>query len=324
MSVNLNSIYYCAHGAPVLGGQYVNFEHVYELRNLGLRVYILYIPVGEVERFESQIPIILYHKGMRFFDNDIVVIPEASIDLIRSFSSLTCRKMVHCQNPFYIFHSFPEVTAMESMGYREMISCSGYTTSILRKFGYHYPVWTVRPNVSPVFCESDSLKKLQIAFMPRKRERETVFLKGLFKSLYPQFKEVQWVPIFNMSREQCATILRESAVFASFSFTEGLGLPPLEAMASGCIVVGFDGLGGEDYSNQENGFWVKEGDYFGYAHQLAQALKATQTPLWLEALRIESQKTVTRYSPDSFRADLKFAWLNILGDQFDDYLLESN
>ena len=107
MSVNLNSIYYCAHGAPVLGGQYVNFEHVYELRNLGLRVYILYIPVGEVERFESQIPIILYHKGMRFFDNDIVVIPEASIDLIRSFSSLTCRKMVHCQNPFYIFYSFP-------------------------------------------------------------------------------------------------------------------------------------------------------------------------------------------------------------------------
>lgn len=320
----MHTIYYFAHEPPVFGGQHVNVEHVCELRNMGLRAYLLYMPMGEVKRFESPASIMLHQKGMRFFEKDVIVIPEASPSVIRSSSSLPCRKIVHCQNPFYIFHSFPEVTSMESMGYREMISCSGYTTSILRKFGYHHPVWTVRPNVNPVFCESDSLKKLQIAFMPRKRERETVFLKGLFKSLYPQFKEVPWVPIFNMSREQCATVLRESAVFASFSFTEGLGLPPLEAMASGCIAVGFDGLGGEDYSNQENGFWVKEGDYFGYAHQLAQALKAAQTPLWSEELRIESQKTVARYSPDSFRADLKSAWLNILGDQFDDYLLESN
>ena len=37
--------------------------------------------------------------------------------------------------------------------------------------------------------------------------------------------------------------LRESAIFLSFSLREGLPLPPAEAMACGCVVIGFHGFG---------------------------------------------------------------------------------
>jgi len=41
-----------------------------------------------------------------------------------------------------------------------------------------------------------------------------------------------------------ADILRSSRVFLSFSQREGFGLPPLEALACGCAVVGYHGFGG--------------------------------------------------------------------------------
>ena len=36
-----------------------------------------------------------------------------------------------------------------------------------------------------------------------------------------------------LARPACAAVMAESALFASFSYLEGLGLPPQEAMASG-------------------------------------------------------------------------------------------
>jgi glycosyltransferase involved in cell wall biosynthesis len=167
-------------------------------------------------------------------------------------------------------------------------------------------------------------KKLQIAYMPRKRAIESVFLKGLFASLYPEYKEVPWVEIEDMTREACAKTLQESAVFAALGFSEGLGLPPLEAMACGCIVAGFDGLGGCDYTHPENGFWAKEGDYFEYVHQLALALKAASAPRWSHEIRAEAQRTLKRYHAQSFRNSLLTAWKELLGEQYDEYLLGTN
>jgi glycosyltransferase involved in cell wall biosynthesis len=63
--------------------------------------------------------------------------------------------------------------------------------------------------------------------------------------------------------------MAESAVFASFSYLKGLGLPPLEAMASNCLVCGFDGHGGSDFATADNGQWVQEGDHEGFADAVA-------------------------------------------------------
>jgi glycosyltransferase involved in cell wall biosynthesis len=54
--------------------------------------------------------------------------------------------------------------------------------------------------------------------------------------------------------------LSESAIYFSTSLYEGFGLPPIEAMACGCIVVGFHGGGGLEYASSENGYWCEEGD----------------------------------------------------------------
>jgi hypothetical protein len=309
-------IYYCMGGKPSAGGQHVNVEHVVALRAAGWRASLLYMETGQpVQTFETAAPVVRSSQLTLTSEHDVYVIPEPWKQVIEFFAQRPGTRIIHCQNPFYVFHGFKDIQSIRAMGYRQMLSCSGYTTSQLRQFGYEDPIHTVRPAVDPVFTHRNQPRQLQIAYMPRKREIETVFVQGLFRSLYPEWKEVPWVPIKDMTRAQCAEVLNASAVFASFSFIEGLGLPPLEAMACGCIVAGFDGLGGADYANPSNGFWAKEGDHASFAQQLALALRASQNPAWRHDLMQAQKSTLSHYNMSSFRQSTHEAWSLIVKDR---------
>jgi len=322
----LKTIYYCTSGPAVAGGQHVNAEHVAELREAGLRAYLLHIPSNsESEPFQSIAPVLQISQIQKFLEDDVVVVPESWRDVLRYFSSKKVRKIIHCQNPFYLFHSFESIHALVRHGYREVISCSGFTTQMIRQFGYEGTIYTIRPSISESFFANQSKpRKLQIAYMPRKRAVESEFIKGLFRSHYPQLNKISWVPIENKSRLECAAILQESSIFAAFGHIEGLGLPPLEAMASGCIVVGLHGLGGAEYANPKNGFWVEEGDYFGFARQLSTAVEAAKNPSWSLSIIEESIGSIEPYRRASFKTTLVKTWRELLGDAYDDYSIDTN
>lgn len=306
------TIYYPMAGPPSAGGQHVNVAHVRALAEAGFDAKLLYIPSGaQAQEFEVDAPLVRISDGMRFSDQDIVVLPEPWRGPIEAFGRTPAQKLIHCQNPFYLFHGFDDIGAIAAQGYRQMLTCSEYTSKMVRQYGYAGDIFTVRPAISPEFSPGTQEAALQIAYMPRKRAVETVFLQGLFKSLYPQFASIPWVKIDGMSRAQCADLLRGSAVFASFSWFEGLGLPPLEAMACGSIVVGLHGFGGLDYATPENGYWSDEGDYFGFASQLASVLADIQGGTH-EVVRQAGFETAARYSEDAFRRALLAAWGAIL------------
>src|SRR5690606_11273872 len=57
-------------------------------------------------------------------------------------------------------------------------------------------------------------------------------------------------------------------VFLSLSHREGLGLPPLEALACGCLVVGFTGYAGVEYFNSPAAVAVEDGDVGALAREV--------------------------------------------------------
>ena len=124
------------------------------------------------------------------------------------------------------------MAGLMAQGYEHILTCSDYTSTLLRQFGWTGPVRTVVPQIDPMFkprAADDGKQPLRIAVMPRKRPVEAMFMQGLFRARYLQWAQVPWLSIHEMSRTQCAEVLQQSAVFASFSHLEGLGLPPLEA-----------------------------------------------------------------------------------------------
>lgn len=122
-----------------------------------------------------------------------------------------------------------------------------------------------------------------------------------------------------MSRLQVAQVLAESQVFASLSHFEGLGLPPLEAMAVGCLVSGWTGHGGSEYATPENGRWVPEGDLEAFVHALAADVQADASVV--QTRRAAGQATAARFDMAQFEADLSAAWHHVLGDEASLYRL---
>ncbi len=108
--------------------------------------------------------------------------------------------------------------------------------------------------------------------MPRKTPGELDFIMNLFYTLFKQYKHVPWIRIDNMNEAKVAEILSESAIFLSTSIYEGFGLPPIEAMACGCVVVGFHGDGGLEYASSDNAFWCEEGNLVECARTLGQVI----------------------------------------------------
>lgn len=66
------------------------------------------------------------------------------------------------------------------------------------------------------------------------------------RTSFPSFT-IETISTFRHPQSNIHRKMAESKFLLSFSTQEGFGLMPLEAMSRGCVVMGFDGVGGRDF-----------------------------------------------------------------------------
>ena len=115
-----------------------------------------------------------------------------------------------------------------------------------------------------VFSPGDTWRDHALAYMPRRRSDEVGELPRILAS---RGRSPDWLlrPLEGLDHRGVADALHASPVFLNFPIREGFPLPPLEAMACGCIVIGYTGRGGDEYLLPDCSFPVPEGDSIEYA-----------------------------------------------------------
>jgi glycosyltransferase involved in cell wall biosynthesis len=88
-------------------------------------------------------------------------------------------------------------------------------------------------------------KQTIITFMPRKLGHHAKQVCFFLAQYLPQGWSM--MPIIDKNEQEVAAMLTTSSIFLSFSELEGLALPPLEAAASGNVVVGYTGEAAKEY-----------------------------------------------------------------------------
>jgi hypothetical protein len=262
--------------------------------------------------FNSTAPIV----GQGIFSataDHLYVLPEDQPRILSDFAKLPQRKIIYSQNHFYGALGIAAAASYADYGVTDIL-CSSKT--IYNHCRLRHPAlraFIVPCAVDPGQFKPTALKHDIIAYMPRKRAIEAAYIRDMFRFTYPQHKNWQWQEIANVGESEAAGMMGQARVFLSLSRLEGLGLTPLEAMASGCIVAGFTGIGGREYATPENGFWANEDDFPACIAALAQAVtQAHATGAAQEAYIAACQKTLSSYTPQAFEQGVKHAWDAIL------------
>lgn len=258
----------------VSGGIKVCFQHVEMLNALGFRAFV-YSPDGYPTWFDTSVPL-FDPQGRGFDKNHIAVFPEtinqpSFLDIVRVADG-AAMKILFCQNQYYGMNDALVDGSLERLGFNHMITVGHIAARMLRT--------VIRPaslDVVPPFIDQTRFqprrKELRIATVPRKLRSVYQYLRRIFATKHPDLSNVVWDVVENASESAVAETFGRAAVFLSLCRLECCPLTPLEAMASGCSVVGFHGYGGLEYATPENGIWLPNDYLEETADALAQSVR---------------------------------------------------
>ncbi|NQW10020.1 MAG: glycosyltransferase family 4 protein [Alphaproteobacteria bacterium] len=299
--------YLSKHFGHPLGGVRIAYHHVAVLNRHGFDAAMLLVDGMKDNFFDTNVPVARLSPEHVIRPTDIYVIPEPWKYCLQRFAEFPVRRLVFCQNHFYLYHGLEDRWSFDDYGVHQVFCCSEVIAQYLQDIFDLKDVPIIHNGIDHDVFRPAPAKKRQIAYMPRKMKVESIFIRETFRRRHPQYADVPWVQITNRTEAQVGGILGESAVFMALGRIEGFGLPPLEAMASGCIVVGFTGDGGRSYATAENGLWCTPEDWMGTADALAQALGDFDRDggrCWVEAGRV----TADQYTLDRMEREIVAFW----------------
>jgi glycosyltransferase involved in cell wall biosynthesis len=241
--------------------------------------------------------------------------------------------VAYVQNWAYLFSSLPPGATWAQLPVSFLAVSHPVARFVEQATGRSAPI--LRPHVDPAVFRAPGAKArdvVNVAYMPRKNKALVDQIRALCASrARPGCPAVNWIPVQGTDHHGVAELLRAAHIFLATGFPEGCPLPPLEAMACGCLVVGFPGLGGWDYMRQVpresgsrgaapwfplrdvswsgNGFWAADGDVLDAALALEEAVRWwTEQPPRLAETLANGQAAAAQYTPEHQRAALDDLW----------------
>jgi uncharacterized protein YjeT (DUF2065 family) len=227
------------------------------LRNAGFPVCFVLREASESAQ-ETGVDI-LHWQDLRLQAGDIWLTPEGWPNALLPGLSAGARCFIYVQNWAYLLSCQPQHMNMENLPLTFLAVSDPVARFVEMSLGKQAPV--LRPGIdTTLFCPSPEPKDgkiVRVAYMPRKNKALARQIRELAEARLRRRTHplpLEWLSIEDRSQAEVARLLQTAHIFLCTGFPEGCPLPPLEALACGCVPVGFPGLGGWDYMRQATNF----------------------------------------------------------------------
>jgi glycosyltransferase involved in cell wall biosynthesis len=311
---------FCPDNPKPVGGFKVLYRHVDVLNGLSIPATILHSSLGFRCSWFANTTRVTDTFTLTPSSNDIVVLPEAPYGngqgLAEMFPGVP--KVVFNQNCYFTFtgYDWDAVPAVGPYRHPEVLGAMTVSTDSLNYLEFAFPglqVERIHVSVNSEVFYPGGQKRPRICFMPRKHPEDAAQVFQILRSR-GALGGIEVVAIDGLPEHKVAEIMRTSLIFMSFGYPEGLSLPPIEAMACGCVVVGYHGMGGREYFDPSFCYPIEINDIIGFAAAVECALEqwrcdpASITRMGMTA----SRHVLGTFTAEQERSDIQLAWSKFL------------
>ena len=305
-----------------IGGVKQIYRQVELLRRAGLLAWVVHEqPKFRVDWFSSDAPVLDLGTVLALAPDpgrDLIVLPETWLRTLPSYLS-PVPKVIFNQNAFYTFGLDGQCHADTLALYRHpdlkaVVTVSNDSRDLLVRGCGLSPdrCFVIRNGIDPALFYPPPVKVRRIVY-PARKYADHARKVALMAAARPLFQRYPFRELPRMSHAALAQELREALVFLSIGHPEGFGLPLAEALACGCLVVGYHGLGGRDFA-LEAMRCVEFGDLLSFLEALEQELQRFEaSPELVSSQRIQAAQDIqTCYGPEQEQAVALRVWQQVL------------
>lgn len=178
-------------------------------------------------------------------------------------------------------------------------------------------IHVVKTAIADYFFDNapDNQKENIIAIMDKQRTMSSEMTTRIIYESFPAWRKVM---VSGLTHRQMADLLNKSKIFVFFAGTSGEGspLPPVEAAAAGCKVIGSTGMGGSEDFIFPNFLDIEYNDVVGYNFEVHQAVRTLENTTLMqhdEEARNVRQKIRETRSLEAFNANMSSIFKEIIG-----------
>lgn len=291
-----------------VGGIKVIYQHCLLLRELGFDAYPVLMGDYKGNFFGYNVEYKTYAEVLGSVQpDDIVVATEFAPYQGLLFEK--AYKVLFLQNWVGLRVRLDEADKHKSyrdLGYDDVITCSDYCSRYVKEH-MGIEAKTITNGIDLEQFKPIPSKRInnRILAMSRKNLKD---LEKIIQHLHNTSYEIKVVD--GLTQAELIDEYQKADIFLATGYPEGFSLPPIEAMACGCVVVGFTGGGGSEFMiDKKTAFIANDGDCESVVNSLLYILDKTHLK---ETIRFEGYTKAQNYSLKNTKVKLGDFYKNLI------------
>jgi len=302
--------------AHPVGGMRVAYRHVDLLNKLGYRAWMVHPERGFRCIWFANETAVMAAQDVQMKPADLCVLPEI-FEPARLLAYPGIKRLIFNQGAYLTFQNHPWQQSFTQTPYHspDVVGAIVVSEDNRNYLNYAFPrlrLFRYRLSVDYESLTPRWPRRKVIAFMPRKAAGDLLQVINIlkFRGLLDGYE--LW-PIDGLPHAEVCERLVQTEIFLCSGLQEGCSMPPMEAMAAGCLAVGYHGFGGREYMRPEFSFPVEPSNVQEFARTLERVIRRVrEDPETLRSMASQAAEFIRKeYSKEREEATVADIWRDV-------------